>query len=114
MKLSDVAPGRNRVFTAPGEDGTYSFVVKRVGTDGAGLTIWSGRMKKPGAHSMPVALAVHTDGTIVAINTASPEGAARLAVDRQRKGYGLSLVPELSWEVREYANMKLDHYHEDR
>lgn len=112
MKLSEVQSG-NRLFTGTNREGvTFTFLVRYMGKDGHTSDpsdLWLGRMKAGNSPSMPAAIAVADDGTLIAVNVADPDGAIKHSLG-VRKGYGPSLRPDLNWRVREYTDTRLEGY----
>lgn len=114
MKLSDVTPSRNRLFTGATLDGvTVSFLGKLMGKDGHDepMDLWLGKLKMGTDKAIDAAISVHPSGIMVAVNTDAPEAAIKQSLG-VRKGYGKSLRPDYNWRVVGFNGTVLQGYTE--
>lgn len=104
MRLDEVT---SKVVTVSNRDGIeHTFVLRHVGVDGRGYSLWLGKMKVDGEPAKDVAL-VTADDSIIAVNTKAPVEAIEHVKQSKRMGYGRSLAPKLDWEVRAYNGMSI-------
>ncbi len=111
MRLTEISTGKTRVFGGTMPDGkTVSFVVTREGETEIGAELWLGKMKIEDGDKRDVALAVGSDGVVIAMNLAAPAAAIKDVFATRRRAFGPSLRPDRNWMIRGYNGTKLENY----
>lgn len=106
MLLEEIQ-SQSRVVTVPNRDGIdHTFVLRHVGLDANGYSLWLGKMKVDGEPAVDAAV-VSVGDSIIAVNTEAPAAAIEYVKQINRKAYGPSLIPERHWEVRAYNRMSI-------